>query len=167
MLTYPDALARLATLALSPATERLPLAEAAGRVVAEDISLSGDQPPFDRSTMDGYALCLKPECSSYAVKGIVYAGQAIGAPAGRAGNAPWYTGNLLGTSVFAGRIGDILIAGGPGEMYPQIVQKVRDTVEATTAQVDQADAPSWTPGRLQRETSRLVGPALPRRFDHW
>ena len=61
MLTYPDALARLAALALTPTTERLPLAEAAGRVIAEDISLSGDQPPFDRATMDGYALCLKPE----------------------------------------------------------------------------------------------------------
>jgi len=39
--------------------------------------------------------------------GIVYAGQVIGAPAGRAPNAPWYTGDLLGTSVFSGRIGNV------------------------------------------------------------
>ncbi len=76
MLTYADALARLAALELKPTTERLPLAEAAGRVVAEDIHLAGDQPPFDRATMDGYALCLKPETSAYAVKGVVYAGSS-------------------------------------------------------------------------------------------
>ncbi len=76
MLTYADALARLAALTLTPATERLPLVEAAGRVIAEDIRLAGDQPPFDRATMDGYALCLKPGTSAYAVKGVVYAGSA-------------------------------------------------------------------------------------------
>src|ERR1043165_4022479 len=77
MLTYPDALARLAALDLVPATERLPLAEAAGRVAVEDIRLAQDQPPFDRATMDGYALCLKAETSSYAVKGVVYAGSTF------------------------------------------------------------------------------------------
>lgn len=77
MLTYADALARLAALTVVPAGERLPLAEAAGRVVTEDILLAGDQPPFDRATMDGYALCLKPEISAYAVKGVVYAGSAF------------------------------------------------------------------------------------------
>jgi molybdopterin molybdotransferase len=76
MLTYADALARLAALTVVPASERLPLTEAAGRVVAEDIRLAGDQPPFDRATMDGYALCLKPETSAYAVKGVVYAGSS-------------------------------------------------------------------------------------------
>ena len=68
--------------------------------------------------------------TSAVLAGITYAGTPIGAPAGRAGNAPWYTGNLIGTSVFSGRIGNVLINGGPGEMYPQIVQKVRDLVMA-------------------------------------
>jgi len=76
MLTYADALARLAALTVTPASERLPLTEAAGRVVAEDIRLSGDQPPFDRATMDGYALCLKAGANAYAVKGVVYAGSS-------------------------------------------------------------------------------------------
>jgi hypothetical protein len=57
-----------------------------------------------------------------------YAGQAIGAPFGRANNAPWYTGTNLGTTVYTGRIGPVLITGGPGEMYAQIWQKVKDTV---------------------------------------
>ncbi|MDQ1683957.1 MAG: hypothetical protein QOC82_694 [Frankiaceae bacterium] len=60
--------------------------------------------------------------------GSIYAGRAIGAEAGRAANTPWFTGNLMGTTYFSGRIGDVLLSGGPGEMYPQIVQKVRDTV---------------------------------------
>ncbi|HEX3133549.1 MAG TPA: molybdopterin molybdotransferase MoeA [Planctomycetota bacterium] len=76
MLTYADALARLAALDLKPATERIPLTEAAGRTTAEDITLAGDQPPFDRATMDGYALCLKADTNAYAVKGVVYAGSS-------------------------------------------------------------------------------------------
>ncbi|MBV9097402.1 MAG: hypothetical protein JO079_05030, partial [Frankiaceae bacterium] len=60
--------------------------------------------------------------------GSIYGGKAIGAEAGRAANTPWFTGNVMGTTYFSGRIGDVLISGGPGEMYPQIVQKVRDTV---------------------------------------
>jgi hypothetical protein len=59
-----------------------------------------------------------------------YAGQAIGAPFGRANNAPWYAGTQLGTTVYTGRIGPVLITGGPGEMYAQIWQKVKDTVTA-------------------------------------
>jgi hypothetical protein len=73
---------------------------------------------------------LNDPTTSAVLAGIVYAGQVIGAPAGRAPNAPWYTGNVLGTSVFSGRIGNVLISGGPGEMYAQIVQKVRDVVTA-------------------------------------
>ncbi len=63
-----------------------------------------------------------------ALLGSSYAGKAIGAEAGRSVNTPWFTGNLMGTTYFSGRIGDVLLSGGPGEMYPQIVQKVRDTV---------------------------------------
>jgi len=72
---------------------------------------------------------LNDPTTSAVLAGIVYAGQVIGAPAGRAGNAPWYTGNVLGTSVFSGRIGNVLINGGPGEFYPQIPLKVRELVE--------------------------------------
>jgi molybdopterin molybdotransferase len=37
-------------------TERLPLAEAVGRILAEDVVADSDLPPFDRAQMDGYAL---------------------------------------------------------------------------------------------------------------
>jgi molybdopterin molybdotransferase len=37
-------------------TEDVPLAEALGRVLAEDVRTDTDMPPFDRSAMDGYAV---------------------------------------------------------------------------------------------------------------
>src|ERR671931_192466 len=36
--------------------ERVPLADAAGRVLAEDVFADSDLPPFDRAQMDGYAV---------------------------------------------------------------------------------------------------------------
>jgi molybdopterin molybdotransferase len=36
--------------------EEIPLTEALGRVLAEDVSTDADLPPFDRSAMDGYAV---------------------------------------------------------------------------------------------------------------
>jgi len=77
--------------------------------------------------MNSYLLA--DPATSPVLAGLVYAGQVVGAPAGRAPNAPWYTGNVIGTTYFVGRIGDVLVTGGPGEMYAQIWQKVRDTVK--------------------------------------
>ena len=59
---------------------------------------------------------------------LVYGGTAIGAPIARAINPPWYTGTYIGTVSFSGRIGNLLISGGPGEVYPQIFLKVADVV---------------------------------------
>ena len=39
-----------------PATERVPLDDACGRIAARDLCARMDQPPFDRSPLDGYAL---------------------------------------------------------------------------------------------------------------
>jgi hypothetical protein len=73
---------------------------------------------------------LQEVATSPVLAGDDYAGELIGAPGGRASNAPWFTGSVLGTSYFVGRIGSILLTGGPGEMYAQIWQKVKDTVTA-------------------------------------
>lgn len=40
----------------APAVERAPLAEAAGRVLAEDIRADRDYPPFNRAARDGFAV---------------------------------------------------------------------------------------------------------------
>ena len=42
-----------------PQTERLPLCAASGRVLAEDIVSAENVPAFDRSTMDGFAVCAR------------------------------------------------------------------------------------------------------------
>jgi molybdopterin molybdotransferase len=56
MKTIDEALA-LVLDGLAPlSAERVPLAEAAGRVVAEATASAVDLPPFDRSAMDGYAV---------------------------------------------------------------------------------------------------------------
>jgi hypothetical protein len=59
-----------------------------------------------------------------------YAGYAAGAPIYRSVNPPWFTANIIGAPSFSGRIGNILISGGPGEMYPQIPAAVRRLVPA-------------------------------------
>jgi molybdopterin molybdotransferase len=59
VLTPDDARARiLAALSdVAPlAAERLPLADALGRALAEGLAADGDVPAFDAATMDGYAL---------------------------------------------------------------------------------------------------------------
>lgn len=63
--------------------EMISLWEAPGRVLAEDVYAMHSQPPFDRSPLDGYALCMKmekyefqmvpmtPECSARCEDAIV------------------------------------------------------------------------------------------------
>ncbi|MGE4338907.1 MAG: gephyrin-like molybdotransferase Glp [Pigmentiphaga sp.] len=57
MLDFDDAQARLlATVAPSGAVELCPLAQALGRVLAQDVNATLDLPPADNSAMDGYAV---------------------------------------------------------------------------------------------------------------
>jgi molybdopterin molybdotransferase len=55
MLSVAEAHARLMALFAPLEAEEVPLAEAAGRVLAADVVAARDQPPFDASAMDGYA----------------------------------------------------------------------------------------------------------------
>ncbi len=106
------------------------LDEYAGRVLVKIQDALDAAEPFTGKPVVGMnSYLLNDPTTSAVLAGIVYAGKAIGAPAGRANTAPWYTGTLLGTSVFSGRIGNVLINGGPGEFYPQIPLKVRELVE--------------------------------------
>ncbi|NKX45812.1 gephyrin-like molybdotransferase Glp [Roseicyclus persicicus] len=56
MISVEEALAACLVLARPVGTERLRLAEAGGRVLAESVIARRDQPPFAASAMDGYAL---------------------------------------------------------------------------------------------------------------
>jgi molybdopterin biosynthesis enzyme len=51
-----EAQSLLETYCGSAGTERVSLLEAHGRVLAQDITAPINQPPFDRSPLDGYAL---------------------------------------------------------------------------------------------------------------
>src|SRR5690349_452766 len=59
VLSFTDARAMVekhAAQLKSPATERAPLLNAPGRVLAEPIICDRDLPPFNRSTRDGFAV---------------------------------------------------------------------------------------------------------------
>ena len=56
LASYERAKATVDGLDLAPDPERVPLAEARGRVLAERIEAGRDVPGFDRASMDGYAV---------------------------------------------------------------------------------------------------------------
>jgi molybdopterin molybdotransferase len=56
MLSFEDARARILSDVRRVAAERVALAGAAGRVLAEDLRADRPLPPFDHSAMDGYAI---------------------------------------------------------------------------------------------------------------
>ncbi len=56
MISVQEALAALFDLVTPLPTEHIPLSKAAGRVLREPVSASRNQPPFDASAMDGYAV---------------------------------------------------------------------------------------------------------------
>ncbi len=56
MISVTEALDRIISLMSPVGTEKIPLAEAAGRVLAETVHASRTQPPFPASAMDGYAV---------------------------------------------------------------------------------------------------------------
>jgi molybdenum cofactor synthesis domain-containing protein len=56
MISVAEAIQTIQVHACPLAGERVSLAEARGRILAQDIIADSDLPPFDRSQMDGYAL---------------------------------------------------------------------------------------------------------------
>lgn len=56
MISVSEALDRLFTLARPLGDETVPLLQAHGRVLAQDVAATRNQPPFDGSAMDGYAV---------------------------------------------------------------------------------------------------------------
>jgi molybdopterin molybdotransferase len=56
LLSVPDALARVLALMAPVGVETVPVARAAGRVLAETVTARRTQPPFAASAMDGYAI---------------------------------------------------------------------------------------------------------------
>ncbi len=78
LIPVDEAMARLFALAPELETEEVPLRDAAGRWLAAPVIASRDQPPFDASAMDGYALAGTPAPGeSFRVIGEAGAGHAF------------------------------------------------------------------------------------------
>ncbi|MDG2339876.1 MAG: molybdopterin molybdotransferase MoeA [Paracoccaceae bacterium] len=78
MITVDAALNELFRLITSIGTETVPLTKAAGRVLASDVTALRDQPPFNASAMDGYAISGPVSTDySYQVIGEAAAGLAF------------------------------------------------------------------------------------------
>jgi molybdopterin molybdotransferase len=56
MIEYPEARDLVLAAARAPGSEPVPLLQALGRTLAEDIRAREDVPPFAKATMDGYAV---------------------------------------------------------------------------------------------------------------
>lgn len=77
--SYDQALLRVLDAAVVLPTEVIALEAALGRVLRAPVTADRDQPPFERSAMDGFAVCrdqLQPG-QVYAVDGAVNAGGAL------------------------------------------------------------------------------------------
>ncbi|MEJ5079966.1 MULTISPECIES: molybdopterin molybdotransferase MoeA [unclassified Ochrobactrum] len=77
LLPVDEALARILSSAQPHGTETISLFEAGGRVVAENVQAKLQQPPFDCSAMDGYAI-IAPERINYPLEFIVIGESAAG-----------------------------------------------------------------------------------------
>ena len=76
LLLPEEALRVVGQTAQAAAPRRMPLLEALGLRLAEDIGADRDYPPFDRAMMDGYAVCLADAGRTVPVAGQIAAGQA-------------------------------------------------------------------------------------------
>jgi molybdopterin molybdotransferase len=78
MLTYKQAQQVITGLSHSFGTETVALNDAGNRILAEDIDADRDYPPFNRATMDGYAINTRDWESGaceFKVQQVIYAGQ--------------------------------------------------------------------------------------------
>ena len=82
LLPVADAQARLLALATPLPEERAPLVEAVGRWAARDIAALRDQPAFDLSAMDGYAIRYAERPGPWRVVGESAAGAGFDQPIG-------------------------------------------------------------------------------------
>ena len=94
MKDLPEATELVLAAAAPLEPERVPLADAAGRVAAEDGRSAVDLPPFDRSAMDGYAV----RAADTAGGSLTLAGEIA---AGEAGDRPLEPGTALGITTGA------------------------------------------------------------------
>ena len=80
MFSFQQAQQIIISKAGSFGEETVFLDDAFGRIVAEPVIANRDYPPFNRATMDGYALCLKDledGTRTFSIVETIFAGQAF------------------------------------------------------------------------------------------
>lgn len=93
MISVEEATARVLALGNRLGAEDVPLAQAAGRWLAAPVAARADQPPFDASAMDGYALAGNPAPGdSFQVIGESSAGHGFDGTVGPGQAARIFTG---------------------------------------------------------------------------
>ncbi|MCG3267542.1 gephyrin-like molybdotransferase Glp [Yoonia sp. I 8.24] len=97
MITVDAALAHLFALCAPLPVETVPLAQAFGRTLAQDVTATRDQPPFAASAMDGYAVHRNDVVpgAKLVVIGEAAAGHALAAPVTMGQAARIFTGAPL------------------------------------------------------------------------
>jgi molybdopterin molybdotransferase len=83
MISYATALQHIQQACQPLPSEQVPLAQAIGRVLAQDVQADADLPPFDNSAMDGFALAgsgaVLAQGREFAVAGSQAAGDGLAA----------------------------------------------------------------------------------------
>lgn len=80
MIKLSEALDLVCRAATPMPTMHIPLAEAFGRILAEDVRATMDVPPFDKSAMDGFAIRRAESAQPLTVLGTIAAGQVADEP---------------------------------------------------------------------------------------
>ena len=96
MISVDEALTKTLALARVLPTEIVPLSQAFCRYLSKPVLAQRDQPPFDASAMDGYAISTKPLVGdTFTVTGEAGAGHAFGAPVAEGEAVRIFTGAPL------------------------------------------------------------------------
>jgi molybdopterin molybdotransferase len=78
MISFEEAFAKTMKHASNPERENIALRDAFGRFLCESITSPMDSPPFDKSSMDGYAIKKNDSSKGYRVLEIIAAGDVPG-----------------------------------------------------------------------------------------
>lgn len=97
MITVDEALAHVFALARLMPVEAVPLVQAAGRVLAEDVAAARTQPPFPASAMDGYAVPAREAApgAAFTVIGEAAAGHRFDGAVGPGQAVRIFTGGVV------------------------------------------------------------------------
>ncbi len=95
MIHLKEAFKILNKIPVFPREEAIPLEEAAGRILAEDVVSPIDMPPFHKSAMDGYAVSSTDDSKCFQVKEVIPAGYVPKKTVGPGQCAKIMTGGML------------------------------------------------------------------------